>query len=651
MPKNLWLTEADTAALRKRVAGGHPHAAALWRTVQPYAKASTAQLEAEGFSTQLNRDPRVCVIQSASIGCLLTGESHYAQRAADEYAAWTDTWTGAELTSAHWGLVGSVVLACCEAALDERRLARLVAKLAWCVETQREVPLHSGNPHAVWNNHWAVSHSGAMLAAMSAHGRAAAPGGAPLDMSEAIAWSRGRVRAFATQIGDAGLYHEGLGYTLYTYCFLLPALIASRNFDGVDLASQIPGVARAAESFFAAGADRPAIQEDGTPADPALAHGMMLSWNDAGQGWPQDAVTSHLIALARRDDPRVRGALRTLWDRLSGHAGPGIFTPGFGGYFFALVHYPYDAEPVGPQGVLPRRVTDHRQGLHFARNRYADADDAVLGFYAKTTFAGGHKQEDAGSLRFMALGYDWCMGGGQARTDRAFQTTCFPADGSGNDSGLCPILLDEADPTLGPGGGVFACEMRKPSASYHERYVAADYSGAGGCDAVIALLDQIDDHKQGRDWCWTQTFEPRLTPRVHDDGHGFTLDAPDGASMQVRFVGSAPAELTVQRMPDSKRTYQGGHTVHYPGRPYIQARFTGRRRYGILAVMTVTRGTQPEVAQEGGGVGVRIGEHVWARPFGAAVPTTYVPGASGSLCKYPSGLDDFRAPFPANHEA
>ncbi len=642
---NIWFSNEDARQLRQSVAEGHPHAAGLWRVVEPLAARTAQQLKDDGFAQGHNREPLPTVAQCAAIGYLITGDRAYATRAADAYDTLTRAWTGAQLSIGHWGMLGSIVAACCYDALDEKRQAALIRKLVWCAQAQQEVPLHSGNPHVVSNNHWAVSHSGAVMAAMAAHGKPTQPGSAPCDMTELIHWSRARLKAFATQLGNAGLYHEGLGYTLYTFDLLLPAIIACKNFDGYDIASQIPGIEHIAASFFATAADRPGIKDDGALADPTRSWGMMLSWNDAGQSWPQDNATINMIHLASREPAGLRGGLRWMWDRLSGHEGPGIYAPGFGGYFFALVHYPYDAEPTPPDAALPHRVTDHRQGLHFARNRYADGDDAILGVYAKTTFAGGHKQDDAGSLRFMALGYDWCMGGGQARGDRAYQTVCYPADESGDSKGLGPIMLDEADAALGAGCGVFGVDMRRVSNAYHERLVAVDYSGASGCPAVLALLDQIDDHRAGRDWLWTQTFDPRLTATIDPDGRGFTLASPDHITMRVCFLASVPAQITLERMPDSKRTYQGGTTVHYPGRPYIRARFTGKQRHGIYALMTVSRDAQPQITRLSEGVGVQLGGYAWSRPFGPAVPDGYAPGLSGSLCKYPTGRDDYRAPF------
>ncbi len=632
MPNHLWFTDKDVAALRHRLAEGHPHVAGLWRVVRPFADRDVEQLLAEGFDTQINHEPAVIVAQSAAVGCLLTGDAAYAARAHDALLRVTEPWSGKNLTVGHWGLLCAAVHEACYAGWNDEQRHTMTRLVQRCAAEALHYRGNNGDPHAVSNNHWSVNHGGALVAAMAAHAHRTDPGGEPLDMTETIRWARGRVKAFATQVGNAGLYHEGLGYSLYAFDFLLPAVLACRGFDGDDMTAAVPGLREMAASFYLTAADRPAISDAAEKRD-ASSHGMMLSWNDAGQSWHQGNAPINMIALAHE---RQRGALRRRWDRLSGHQGPNLYAPQFVGYFFALVSYPYDDEPAEPNEALPRRVTDHRQGLHIARNRYADGDDAILGMYAKTTFAGGHKQDDAGSVRFMALGHDWIMGGGQARGKVDYQSTCFPADGSRDDKALAPILLDEATEH----GSVFGMDLRRVSVAYHERYAAVDYSAATGCPAVIALLDQIDDHRD-RAWDWTLSFENRLAPQIHDDQHGFTLlapDAPQAPRLTARFLASLPTAITLEQMPDSQRTFQGGQTVHYPGRRFLRARFEGVKPLGIVVAMAVSRDGSPTIERAGEGVGVRIGAHVWARPFGAAVPPGYRPGVSGSLCKYPDGL-------------
>jgi len=440
-------------------------------------------------------------------------------------------------------------------------------------------------------------------------------------MAEDIAWARSRVRAFLLHHGDRGLYHEGLGYQMYPAAFWLPFVLACRSFDGLDYLADLPNLRQMGPSLYAAVAARPAAGE---------RRGVKLVWNDDNAEWHNSAVPVLMMHIA---PPAQAGALRWMYDRLNGARGDAQFGPDFAGWFFSLLYYPYDAPSADPNGLLPLHLTDSRQGLTIVRDRYRDGDDAILGAYARVTHVGGHAQDDAGSVRLMALGHDWITGGGQARGQAEFQSIVTPSDGSRQRKplGCGAIVCDERTEA----GAVFGMDLRRPSVAYAERWVAVDYSRRGGAEAVLALLDLVDDHNQ-REWDWNLSFEAGLEPRLLDDGAGFDLRAADGAVLQARFLGLRPASLSVERMPDTERKYQSGHRVSYPGGPYLRAHFSKCVHLGIYVVMTVARGTAP-VTVGGEGLAVTVGAWTWERPFGAAIPAVFKPGESGILCRYPSG--------------
>lgn len=312
-----------------------------------------------------------------------------------------------------------------------------------------------------------------------------------------------------------------------------------------------------------------------------------------------------------------------MFDRLSGVASPDQqFAPAMAGWFFHLFYYPYDVPPADPEAVLPHSFCDSRQGLAVFRNRYCDADDAVLGAYARVTHVGGHKHDDAGSIRFMALGHDWILGGGQGRGEAQWQS----------------VVTAVGDPMRQPYGcghviwydpaGVFGMDLRNVHGAYSERYVAVRWPH------TVAILDLIDDHREDRTWAWNLTFAPNLQCVLHADG--FDLKAADGANLCARFLGTQPVRLLLDRMPESQRTYSSGETRHYAGRPFLRAHFARQKHLGIYVVLTVQRGPAPAIrlAQ---GLDIRIGDELWQRPFGAAIPATFRLGESGILCRYPAG--------------
>jgi hypothetical protein len=612
----LWHTADDVARLRARLAAGDPVVTAL-------ARLAAARVAALPEITD-PLDGETSPLAACAVHYLLTGDAAPARWAAEQFLAYTAAGSTGNLTLAGWALQGAVLHAACYDAWTPAQGVAMSARLAGLAAMQREIDRHVGNPHIVTNNHWAVSHAGAAMAAMAAHGHPR-DDGTPWDLREAAAWGLGRVRAFVLQHGDHGLYHEGIGYQLYPMAFWLPAVLAARGFDGTDLLADLPHLRLLPSTLYALAAARPVRDEAGALTG---AVGMKLSWNDDGQGWCRSNVAVLLTALA---SPEHAGPLRRQFDRLSGLEGDGAFAPAWCGWYFALCAYPYDT-PAAPPDALPRAVLDGRQGLAIFRNRYAGADDAVLGAYARATFVGGHRQDDAGSLRLMALDHDWILGGGQARADAAYQSVVAPADGSRvSPPGLGAVIWHAATPK----GGVVAMDLRNVNRAYSERYAAVDYSGACGAPVALALLDLVDDH-HGRDWHWNLTFAPELVFTADADGRGFTLAADDGATLAARFLGVAPDGLACLRMPDSARTFQSGAVVQYPGRPYVQAYFAARPHLAIYMVLTIQRGPGPTIAL-GDGVDVRLGTHPWSRPFQAAVPAAYDLVRAGTLCRYPDG--------------
>ena len=179
-------------------------------------------------------------------------------------------------------------------------------------------------------------------------------------------------------------------------------------------------------------------------------------------------------------------------------------------------------------------------------------------------------------------------------------------------------------------GAVAGMDLRKVSGCYHERYVAVRWAAGGGVD--LALMDQIDEHRD-LPWDWHLSLSPRQALELHHDRGGFTLRAPGGEVMHARFTAAVPEELVVEAMPGSSRTYSGGGTVVYPGRPVLRARFANRKPLCLLLAATIRRGAAAEVAAVSGGVGLRCGGVAWARPFGVCVPSDFVPGVSRGPCQ------------------
>lgn len=497
-----------------------------------------------------------------------------------------------------------------------------------------------GNPHVVNNNWWAITHGGCLLAALALDGQGSADG-TVYDCQEAILWARQRLHAFCHHFGDAGLYHEGLGYQGYTMSMLYPALLADQHRGGPQVSDCFPHLARSAGSLYASVVACPPTAD--TPSDvrdvtvdggdlPSL--GMQLSWNDAGPGHRGGIQELAMIALAPVEQ---RGALRWFYDHLHGIHGDRTFAPGYSGMYLAATLYPYDCPAVPAAGHLPTWVVDNRQGLVFRRSGYEGAGDSVLGAYARATHVGGHSADDAGSLRLIALGHDWMVGGGQARGAAAYQSVVTDDSGERPKPTPCGSLFWRECTAH---GAVLAMDLRKVHEAYSERHVAVDFSGQCGVAVALALLDQIDDHRSDRGWLWHWSFAPNLSAEVDGDGQGFRLLAADGAQLQARFLAHLPTAITIEDMPASKRTYANGATVHYLPRRYIRAAFAPRagaqEPLAIYTAVTISKGPGPTLRREAG-LDLLIGDQAWRRPFGVDLPADFEPGLSGGVCPYPNG--------------
>jgi len=598
---SLWFTPAEVTAARQRAKQGDPLARAILLRARAAATTAASPLFVGGLAAL----------------ALIEEDTSSAITLVDQLVA-----TGEpvqDLGLAHRALQLAVAYTCAGPLIDDTRLATLRTAAAAIVLRLR-TGTSSQNPHAVQNNWWAITHAGALLAALVADQND--------DHAEEIRWALGRCQAFCQHFGPAGLYHEGLGYELYTLSHLLPALAAAEHRGLIDLREECPWLTRLAESLFASTGLHHAAADSREDAKSSGA--MMLSWNDAGLQWPSGIVSPLMLRYA---DPIRRDALLTWSQRLEGMTAEHTSLYGdWEGWPFALVLLTAPAIP-GLQ-TLRTHISDARQGLAIIRDRWHDGDDAVLGCYARNTHIGGHSHDDGGSIRLHALGQQWILGGGQARGQAAWQSVVTPdeiANAGPRKAGCGAVLWDEGCPN----GGIFAMDLRRVSGAYHERYCALAGNNCHGVEAAAAVLDLIDDHL-ARSWTWRITYAPELTYVCDADGAGFVLRAADGCRLHARFLSTRPTQLRNEICPGSQRTFSDGRTVHYPERPVIAATFAGRPHLAIYAAITITRGTDPVLAM-GPGVDLTIGDSIWERPFSAAIVADYDVTQAGTLSRFPTG--------------
>lgn len=606
MERTLWLSSERLALVRRLLAHGEPTAVAI----QTAALQTGSALENKLSDTES--------VVALAVAAALGEDAPGALRALEAWLTLAEaSRERGNLGRADVALAGAAVLDACGTWAAPLLVGSVRTTLRNMALAFREPDLAHGDPHIVTNNHWGVSHAAAAMAAMAADDGSAAS-------MELIEWARGRTRAYLRLHGDAGLYHEGIGYQLYPAAYWLAYILASRGFDGTDELEVCPGLRRAGLSLYAL--SRPA------PCRPGEApfRGHLLSWNDSGNDWCDSGAAVLLAALAPEEQ---RGALRTLFDARNGVRGDRRFGPRHAGLFFALAAYPFETGPGDPDRVLPRFVVDSRQGFVAVRNGYRGADDAILGGYARCAHPGGHAHDDAGSLRLAAFGHDWIVGGGQARPAAEWQSLVTPADGQRPSKPYACGALVWCEPT--ERGGIFGFDLRRPSMAYAERWVAVRF-GEDHVDVVV--LDTLDDHTS-RDWRWNLTVGAGLAMEAHADGAGFDWVAADGVRLSSRFPGQRPDGLETLRMPDSSRTYQGGQRETYPGLPVVRAHFANHPHRAITWVARIGRGPRVDIRlAEGPGLNLVFGDDSWSRPFGAGLAATFDPLRGGTPSRHPNGV-------------
>ncbi|MCC5846217.1 MAG: hypothetical protein JJU05_18365 [Verrucomicrobia bacterium] len=603
----LWWTCARREALRSALAEGNLSARFLEE--QTRARAVPGEDEEDGGR---GLEPRAVL-------AWLEKDTAMAESVVRDWTAFSGKEPSSNLGEAGWALTGAVILDVAGDMVSDA-VRREAAEALWHLVASLRVPTR-GNPHVVTNNWWAVTHGGALCAALAAE--RAAGRDCPGYDAEAAPWALGRLRAFCHHFGPTGLYHEGLGYIRYTCIFLFSAILAAKARGLGDLLEDFPNLRMTVPSLYAATALR-RYEDDSAGADERF--GASLSWNDMGTGAGVSLVDH--IGLAISPEAH-RASLKAWFDKLSGPDSP---CPSLGGHHgcipMAWAFYPLDGNPKS-ECSLPREVVDSRQGLWFWRNRYRDADDVVFGLYAKATHGGGHAHRDAGSLRLEAFGTDWIAGPGQARTGREGQTVAYPASGEEPPVNLGAFHFQEPHED-GPLAGM---ELRRTSGCYHERFAALKTDPGGEIPLALALADFVDDHIE-RDWIWNWTFPRELHAELDADGAGVKLCRADGTAVWLRFLETKPVSLDLQELPESRRTFASGKKVSYRGKPYIHAVFAPEKHLAI-AVAAVW-GSVSTLKAPGGGVhGIDLGGNLrWDRPFGAAVPPGFVAGRSAGPAQH-----------------
>lgn len=514
------------------------------------------------------------------------------------------------LGQALWAKIGAMIYDCLEDGITDSQKHRLQA-------VQRELinallTVSHDNPHVVTNNWWGITHAGIVLAALCLP--------PSTDRDHILTFASHRLRAFLHHFGPACVYHEGLGYQDYTLSQVLPALYAMEAQQLFSFAQDFPQSKRLAHSLLLASADIPALQNQ---PGKTSRHGGYLSWNDAGHEWPGSNVAGLSIHLSDQAP-----ALWSWFLKLAGPDSPGQdFAPGRGGLYYNAMLYPY-GQTVAAPSELPTYALDTRQGMLLYRNQWRNADDLVIGIYARSTHVGGHSQDDAGSIRVIGMGYDWILGGGQNRPQAEWQSVAVPRGTDEKKRTECGAILYEE---INPSFFTLGLELRRARGAYCERYVSFFNAPNDQLAGALLMLDHIDEHRD-LPWSFHLTLSPQHRIQKHENG--ITLVAPDNSCMHLHFF-TPPDDVTITGLPDAARTFSSGRNESYLRFPVLNAHYNPRKHRSIYTLITFSKtGHQPVICQHEG-LAFSLDGHRIASPFSAAVSPRFVLNESKGLCQDP----------------
>ena len=470
-----------------------------------------------------------------------------------------------------------------------------------CAETEdwllamatRLQPVNSdckGNPDNPFNNWYAVTQGGAAVAAL-----------AILDHRPEAELlyrrSRERVQSYLTNYGEEGVSYEGIGYGCYAMHGWGPLVLALK-VRGEDLTRFTPGLRRASRFIASVAVARRSPAEVIDEEDSARTPGSRLTWNDDGTGLPGGRILGLLYAFG---EPAWQPTIEAHFASCR-HPGELPIGARGSGFSWLALFWPPELGTAAPDpAALPLSLYDKRLGWTVFRNRYQDAEDCVLGVYAKAYHPGGHSHEDVGSWRFYGLDGGWSQGGGQNKTAPIYQSAILK-------NGQQYISEQRVRATEGQisyhaaypdGSGVVNVRMAKVyNCLIADRNFAIDYSGRAGVPVVLGLYDELWDREEA-DWSWTLCLESDLLFEPWPEENGFILRQPrNGASAAFRFLGPEKLTFTLVEGPPTQRTFSGGTVRNYRGSRYIEARVRAVKT-AFFAVATFQKGEIPELLRQG----------------------------------------------------
>lgn len=357
---------------------------------------------------------------------------------------------------------------------------------------------------------------------------------------------------------------ESIGYHIYNWSFVGPALIALQNHQkkpspaailsiAPQLEHAVRGIASTALSIEASQGKwgiKPDLSDDGL---------------NLGDG---------LFSMALRLYPSEQiPYIKWMHDYLKEEN------------FYSLLYYPNTQQAKNPEIADWLNFSDSTQGVVTLRNGYRDENDIVAVFNTSNKRVAGHKGPDVNTFRVLGLGVPWIIGAGRTNLV-AGQTNLFPGPVDPSDKGdmsTAGRLVNHSFQSDGSGEAVGMGSSM--GVEGHVRKWMVDYSGETGAAAVFLISDWSEN---GKVW---RINTPEFI-EVEIDTDGFLLTAPNGSSVQAHFFGEG-GQIAIH----SGKVRYGGETVRLnTGILFQGARYTYSKYVDLIVdrEVVVIMTMQPE---------------------------------------------------------
>ncbi|MFP3938217.1 MAG: hypothetical protein ACLFVW_07730 [Phycisphaerae bacterium] len=297
---------------------------------------------------------------------------------------------------------------------------------------------------------------------------------------------------------------------------------------------------------------------------------------------------------------------------------------------FHFLNYPREMEPRNPEGIIPTPYVDSQMGYYQFRNGWKGEDTVTAHVYYKSFPKTGWNRPNAGTFWLSGLGHTWAVHHHDRAGNRVAEENVVPfpqdptnkslggqvtdfepgEDGGGtvsadmSDVVLARELTKEDGQTVATGGMTDELGRKDPEhirdlGIEWTRSVGADFSGAGGTAAVVAVADSTSGGRHSR---WQMLIDDNLDAQV--DGQRFVLTAGDGTSLAGTVI--SPAEPKI-RIVDAGTKVAAVNALGKTGEHKLRNRalwIEGGDDY--LVVMTLQKGDAPEVHTRGRGMNARV---------------------------------------------